>query len=119
MKSSTTPAKARLARSSPATTRTPASSSANRRAPFCTQRAAATRSGRARRTVGLYEKYKGGVQFVIVDLDHRGSTAQKELKKECFRGNIPHVVVLDASGSTLYNRSGEVDDAAISNRLDK
>jgi hypothetical protein len=27
--------------------------------------------------------------------------------------------VLDASGSALYNRSGEVDDAAISNRLDK
>ena len=25
----------------------------------------------ARRTVSLYEKYKGRVQFVIVDLDHR------------------------------------------------
>ena len=56
---------------------------------------------------------------MIVDIDHRLSTAQKELKKKCFRGNIPHVVVLDASGSALYNRSGEVDDAAISNRLDK
>jgi len=61
--------------------------------------------------VGLYEKYKGSVQFVIVDIDHRRSPAQNELNKKCFRGNIPHVVVLDASGSALYNRSGEVDDA--------
>jgi hypothetical protein len=69
--------------------------------------------------VGLYEKYKGRVQFVIVDIDHRRSPAQNELNKKCFRGNIPHVVVLDASGSALYNRSGEVDDAVISKPLDK
>jgi len=73
----------------------------------------------ARRTVGLYEKYQGRVQFVIIDIDQSLSPAQKELKKKYFRGYIPHVVVLDASGSTLYNRSGEVDDAVISNLLDK
>lgn len=69
--------------------------------------------------MGLYEKYKGGVQLVIVDLDHRLSPAQKELKKKYFRGCIPHVTVPDAPGSALYNRSGEVDDAVISNLLDK
>lgn len=73
----------------------------------------------ARRTVGLYEMYKGRVQFVVVDIDHRLSPAQKELKKKYFRGYIPHVVVLDASGSALYNRSGEVDGAVISSLLDK
>ena len=73
----------------------------------------------ARRTVGLYEKYKGRVQFVIIDIDHRLSPAQKELKKKYFSGYIPHVVVLDAPGSALYNRSGEVDDAVISDLLDK
>jgi hypothetical protein len=73
----------------------------------------------ARRTVGLYEKYKGRVQFVIVDIDHRLSPAQKELKKKYFRDRIPHVVVLDASGSALYNRPGEVDDAVISGLLDQ
>src|ERR1700686_2375743 len=31
----------------------------------------------ARRTVSLYEKYKGRVQFVIVDIDHRLAPAQK------------------------------------------
>ena len=73
----------------------------------------------ARRTVGLYEKYQRRVQFVIIDVDQSLSPAQEELKKKYFRGYIPHVVVLDASGSALYNRSGEVDDAVISNLLDK
>jgi hypothetical protein len=73
----------------------------------------------ARRTVGLYEKYKGRVQFVIVDIDHRLSPAQKELKEKYFRGYIPHVVVLDAAGSALYDSSGEVEDAVISGLLDK
>jgi hypothetical protein len=73
----------------------------------------------ARCTVGLYEKYKGRVQFVIVDIDHRLSPAQKELKEKYFRGYIPHVVVLDAAGSALYNSSGEVEDAVISGLLDK
>jgi hypothetical protein len=72
----------------------------------------------ARRSVGLYEMYKGRVQFVIVDIDQRLSPAQKELKRKYFRGRIPHVVVLDASGSALYNRSGEVDGKAIAALLD-
>ena len=73
----------------------------------------------ARRTLGLYEMYKGRVQFVIIDIDRHLSREQKALKKKYFRGYIPHVVVLDASGSALYNRSGEVDGTAISALLDK
>jgi thioredoxin-like negative regulator of GroEL len=73
----------------------------------------------ARRTVSLYEKYKGRVQFVIVDLDHPLSPAQKELKAKYYRGFIPHVLVLDASGSAVYNSSGEVDESVISGLLDK
>ncbi len=73
----------------------------------------------ARRTVGLYEKYKNRLQFVVIDLDHKLSPAQDDLKKKYFRGYIPHVVVLDAAGSPLYNSSGEVDDAVISGLLDK
>jgi len=73
----------------------------------------------ARRTVGLYEKYRGRVQFVVVDLDHQLSAEQQQLKKKYYRGYIPHVVVLDAAGSALYNSSGEVDDAVISGFLDK
>jgi hypothetical protein len=73
----------------------------------------------ARRTVSLYEKYKGRVQFVIVDIDDRLAPAQKELKEKYFHGYIPHVVVLDASGAARYNSSGEVDEAVISGLLDK
>jgi hypothetical protein len=73
----------------------------------------------AQRTVSLYEKYKGRVQFVIVDLDHRLSAAQQELKKKYYRGYIPHVVVLDASGAAVYNQSGEVEQGAMSGVLDK
>lgn len=73
----------------------------------------------ARRTVSLYEKYKGRVQFVVVDLDKKLSPAQQELEKKFYRGYIPHVVVLNGSGAVLYNSSGEVEENVISGILDK
>jgi len=73
----------------------------------------------ARRTVDLYEKYKGRVQFVIVDLDRHQSVAQEKLVKEFYKGSIPHVVVLSRDGRTEYNSAGEVDSAEISKVLEK
>src|SRR5271157_1064939 len=73
----------------------------------------------ARRTVSLYEKYKGRVQFVVIDLDQYLSRPQQDLRKEYFRGSIPHVVVLDGSGTVLYNFAGEVEERVISGLLDK
>lgn len=73
----------------------------------------------ARRTVSLYGKYKGPVQFVVIDLDHALSPAQQQLQKKYYRGYIPHVVVLDANGAAVYNSSGEVDESMISSLLDK
>jgi thioredoxin-like negative regulator of GroEL len=73
----------------------------------------------ARRTVSLYEKYKGRVQFVVVDLDKKLSPAQQELQKKYYRGYIPHVVVLNAAGAPLYNSSGEVEENVVSGILDK
>ena len=73
----------------------------------------------ARRTVSQYEKYKGRVQFVIVDLDHALSDAQQGLQKKYYRGYIPRVVVLNAAGAGLYNASGETDETAILGLLDK
>jgi thioredoxin-like negative regulator of GroEL len=73
----------------------------------------------ARRTVSLYEKYKGRVQFVVIDLDHSLSSAQQQLQKKYYRGYIPHVVVLDASGAAVYNSSGEVEESVISGVIDK
>jgi hypothetical protein len=73
----------------------------------------------ARRTVDLYEKYKGKVQFVVVDLDRPRSAAQEELVKKFYRGSIPHVVVLNRDGKTAYSASGEVDSGEISKLLEK
>ena len=73
----------------------------------------------ARRTVELYGKYEGRVQFVIIDLDHKLSPGQNELKKKYFQGYIPHMVVLTSAGKALYNSSGEVDSSVISDQLDK
>ena len=73
----------------------------------------------ARRTVSLYEHYKGRVQFVIVDLDRSLSPAQQDLRKKYYKGYIPHIVVLDASGTAVYNSSGEVEESEISGLLDK
>jgi hypothetical protein len=73
----------------------------------------------ARRTVDLYEKYKGRVQFVVVDLDRPRSRAQEELVKKFYKGSIPHVVVLNRDGTTAYNASGEVEQGEISKVLEK
>ena len=73
----------------------------------------------ARRTVELYEKYKGRVQFVVVDLDRPRSPAQEELVKKFYKGYIPHVVVLNRDGKTAYNASGEVEEGDISKVLEK
>ena len=73
----------------------------------------------ARRTVDLYQKYSGRVRFIVIDIDHKLSPAQKELKKNFFRERIPHVMVLGPTGSPLYNRPGEVDGAVISGLLDQ
>jgi len=73
----------------------------------------------ARRTVDLYEKYKGRVQFVVLDLDRPRSAAQEELVKKYYKGYIPHVVVLDREGKAAYNSSGEVESGEISKVLEK
>src|SRR5271165_6540864 len=73
----------------------------------------------ARRTVELYETYKGRVQFVVIDLDQRLSPAQENLKKKYYTGYIPHVVVLNAAGDAMYNASGEVDESKISPLMDQ
>jgi thioredoxin-like negative regulator of GroEL len=73
----------------------------------------------ARRTVDLYEKYKGRVQFVVVDLDKPRSPAQQDLVKRFYQGSIPHVVVLNREGKIAYNAPGEVAESEISKVLDK
>jgi hypothetical protein len=73
----------------------------------------------ARRTVELYHRYKGRVQFVIVDLDRALSPAQAELKNKYYAGYIPHDVILSAWGSPLYNSAGEIDSVRIARMLDQ
>ena len=73
----------------------------------------------ARRTVELYEKYRGKVQFVVIDLDQKYPAAQEELVKKFYQGYIPHVVVLDRDGKPAYNASGEVDEKEIAKILDR
>ena len=73
----------------------------------------------ARRTVDLYEKYKGRVQFVVVDMDRPRSSAQEDLVKRYYKGYIPHVTVLNKDGKIAYNSSGEVEEGEIAKVLDK
>lgn len=67
----------------------------------------------ARRTVDLYNKYRGRVNFVVIDLDAHSSAEQEQLRKRFYRGYIPHVVVLSKNGTALYDSSGEVDSQRI------
>ena len=72
----------------------------------------------ARSTVSLYEKYRGKVQFVLLDLDQKRTPAQDVLITKFYKGYIPHVVVLNSEGKPVYNASGEVDEKEISKLLD-
>ena len=60
----------------------------------------------AERFVALAGKQKEAVRFLVVDLDHP-SREQKPLVARFYRGYIPTLAFLDASGSVVYNRSGE------------
>jgi hypothetical protein len=73
----------------------------------------------ARRTVELYQKYRGRVNFVVIDLDQHPSPAQTSLVNKFYKGYIPTVVILDAKGIALYNRAGEEDEGALAGLLEK
>ena len=60
----------------------------------------------AERFVALAAREKDAVRFLVVDLDHP-SRDQKPLVARFYRGYIPTLAVLDASGKPVYNRSGE------------
>ena len=57
----------------------------------------------ARRTVDLYKKYEGKVDFVLIDLDAKLSKEQKELKKRFYPGYVPHVTIIDGRENVVYN----------------
>jgi hypothetical protein len=73
----------------------------------------------ARRTAELYEKYKGKVDFIVVDMDSAISKDQKELKDRFYKKYIPYVTIIDSKGNVVYNSSGEVDTKTLSTSLDK
>ena len=60
----------------------------------------------AERFVALAAREKDAVRFLVVDLDHP-SGDQKPLVARFYRGYIPTLAFLDASGKPVYNRSGE------------
>lgn len=73
----------------------------------------------ARRTVELYDKYMGKVDFIIVDLDSPRSKEQTNLVKKHYRNYIPHVTIVSKTGEVVYDRSGEVGNGSTSDILDK
>ena len=72
----------------------------------------------ARRTVELYEKYNGKVDFIIIDLDAPRSNEQSELVKNHYKNYIPHVTVFNKEGKAVYDKSGEVRNSQMTGLLD-
>lgn len=72
----------------------------------------------ARRTVELYEKYNGKVDFIVVDLDNPRSSEQSALLSKHYKRYIPHVTIYDKSGKAVYDKSGEVRNSQMSEILD-
>ncbi len=63
----------------------------------------------AERFVAVAAKEGEAVRFLVVDLDHP-TREQKPLVSRFYRGYIPTLAILDASGKAVYNRSGETAD---------
>lgn len=60
----------------------------------------------AERFVALFAKDREAVRFVVVDLEHP-TREQKPLVSRLYRGYIPTLAILAASGKVVYNQSGE------------
>jgi hypothetical protein len=73
----------------------------------------------ARRTVGLYNRYRDRVRFVIIDLDQPQSSAQQQLVQKYYQGSIPDVIVEDRQGRPLYAQAGEVSEDELSRIFDR
>ena len=72
-----------------------------------------------RRTVVLSEHDGDKVNFVLIDLDKPPPPALLKLVQTYYGGEIPHLVVLDGNGKTLYNQAGEQSEGLLSHILDK
>lgn len=59
------------------------------------------------------------MNFVVVDVDRPLSKAQRAITQRYYRGLIPHVVVTDRFGKTLYDDAGEVEESVIIKSLEK
>ncbi len=60
----------------------------------------------AERLVSVYPKYRGKIDFIVVDLNNP-SPAQRALIASYYRGYIPTIAILDSHGHVLYDRAGE------------
>jgi thiol-disulfide isomerase/thioredoxin len=72
----------------------------------------------ARRTVELYEKYDGKVDFIVVDLDSPRSSEQSSLLKSHYKNYIPHITVFNKEGKVVHDKSGEVRNSQMFEILD-
>ena len=72
----------------------------------------------ARRTVELYEKYNGKVDFIVLDLDSPRSSEQSSLLKSHYKNYIPHITVFNKEGKVVYDKSGELRNSQMSEILD-
>ena len=69
--------------------------------------------------MSLYEKYKGRVNFVVIDVDQKRSKDQQKLVQKHFNGYIPHLTILGKKGEVLYDQAGETSEENISAILDR
>jgi hypothetical protein len=53
-----------------------------------------------------------------VDLDTKLYKEQKTLRDRYYTVYIPHVMIIDGKGKTVYDRSGEVGSGEVSHILD-
>jgi len=72
----------------------------------------------ARRTVELYEKYNGKVDFIDIDLESPRSSEQSALIEKHYKRYIPHVIIYNKSGEVVYDKSGEVRNSRTTELLD-
>jgi thiol-disulfide isomerase/thioredoxin len=67
----------------------------------------------AQRTVDLYNKYKGRVNFVVIDFQYGWSDDQNKLVEKYFHRNIPQITILDSNLKPVFDYTGETPEETL------
>lgn len=74
----------------------------------------------AKRMVDVYKKMRNRpIKFILIDVDHPGSTKATELVKKHYKGYIPFQVILGSDEKVSWSQVGEIESNVLEAQINK